>query len=293
VLAGLVAYAVVRRPRTPAATPPPAGRGFGDDDLPAFLASPPGAGSEPAPPGTGWATLTASAPPPPETRARGQRSRVVLAAMAAAAVLLLGVAAVVATAGGTTRPSHDTTRHGPAAAPGTPSSPPAGTLAEESVPLGAHGIATRLTFGGVVLERHPVGVTATYPSLRLTSDGKRSLVHLELPTFHCLADEAPGDPVAAGCSRSVPEYADLDSPALRLARSGNLLRLSGDFPTYLRPNGGLPEWTGRVYRIAVTVEAAGRTAADGWRPADGVLTLGTDRTRTSDDAGVNVLRHGS
>jgi hypothetical protein len=302
-LAGLVACVLVNRPRAarPTATPPSAGPGFGDDDLPGFLDSPPGAGSEPAPPGMGWASLTAPPPPPPpasRTPATGQQTRVVLAAMAAAAVLLLGVAAVVAIAGGEHRPSRGSTRHGPtadpSAAPGTLSSPTAGALAQESVPLGADGIATRLTFGGVVLERHPVGVTATYPSLRLTSDGKRSLAHLELPTFHCLADEAPSDPVAAGCSRSVPEYADLGSPTLRLTGSPDRLRLSGDFPTYLRPNGGPPEWTGRVYRLEVTVEAAaGGAEADGWRPAEGVLELGSGRTRTSGEPGVNVLRSGS
>jgi hypothetical protein len=216
--------------------------------------------------------------------------------MATAAVLLTGVAAAVAATGGDRRPDHDPSRSAspaPSEAPATASPGAAGGLAEESVPLGPDGVAARLTFGGVVLERHAVGVTATYPSLRLTSDGERSLAHLELPTFHCLADHAPTDPVGAGCSRSVPEYADLDSPGLRLTRSGDGLRLSGDFPTYARPNGGAPEWTGRVYRIDVTVEAGTGTAPDGWRPAAGLLELGGEETPTAGDAGVNVLRRGS
>jgi hypothetical protein len=307
VLAGLAALLVLRRrdrsrPDLPPAPPTAPEPGFGDDDLPGFLDSPPGAGSAPGPSRAGWASLTAAPPPPPPPPSdgprRGRDAPGVLGAMAAAAVLLAGVAVAVAATVADPRPHRGTAEHTSSASPGAPAAPSpgaagAGALADESVPLGPDGAAARLTFRGVVLERHAVGVTATYPGLRLTSDGERSLVHLELPTFHCLTDEAPADPVAAGCSRSVPEYADLGSPDLRLTGSGDRLRLAGAFPTYLRPNGGPPEWTGRVYRIEVTVDAGRGRAAEGWRPAEGRLELGSDRTGTTADPGVNVLRSGS
>jgi hypothetical protein len=290
-LAVLAAYLLARRARPvrPAA-PSPSGPGAADD-LPGFLESPPGTAAASSAPRTGWAAL---APPPParptDVRPRGRDSRLALGAMAAVGVLLIALAIALVTGRDDSRqhrhvggPAHDR----PAASAARPSgAADAGALAGESVPLGSDGVAARLTFGGVVLERHAVGVTATYPELEITSDGERSLAHLELPTFHCLTDQAPEEPAAAGCRRSVTEYADLDSPGLDLTASGDRLMFSGDFPTYLRPTGGPPEWTGRVYRIEVSaVSAAGAV--------EGTLDLGAERAETTPDPRVNVLRRGS
>ena len=78
----------------------------------------------------------------------------------------------------------------------------------------------RLTFGGIVLERRAVGVTATYPQVTVTSDGEEAVAHVELPTFNCLTDQAPADPVAAGCVASLTESADLATPELTVTRDG-------------------------------------------------------------------------
>jgi hypothetical protein len=151
----------------------------------------------------------------------------------------------------------------------------------------------RLTFGGVVLERHPVGITATHPTVHLTSDGDQAIASVELPTFHCLTGEAPRDPGAAGCVRSVTEYAELATPALEVTGRDGEVRLSGRFPTYVRPNGGPPVWTGRVYELTVTAAPAAGPAPSGWRRATGTLQLGSDRTRSTGDPEVNLLRRGS
>ena len=171
--------------------------------------------------------------------------------MGVTAALLIGVAAVVAA---TSRPDggrghHD--RDGASRAQG--------------------GAAARLTFGGVVLEPRAVGVTATYPVVEVSVDGDDARARVEFPTFNCLSDEAPADPVAAGCTRSVTEYADLASPDLVVDRVGEGLRVTGRFPTELRPNGSAPVPTGRVYELVITAApvdgrsvrrlAAGRGAA--------------------------------
>ena len=150
------------------------------------------------------------------------------------------------------------------------------------MPLSGDGAAAELAFAGVVLERRAVGVTAAYPSLTLTWDGDRALAHLELPTFNCLSADAPEDPAAAGCTRSVTEYADLPSPALTVHRMGNRLRISGPFATYLRPNGTPPVWTGRVYEVAVTVGPESATSGRGWQPAEATVRLGDERAATAD-----------
>jgi hypothetical protein len=296
VLAGVAAFVAARRgsrrPRVADTPEPPAAA---QDDLPGFLESPPGIGGPPAGPVAGWASLTApAAPTPPAPRSTDFRAA--LGAIAAVAVLFVALGVAVATGGGDRRP-HAGRPHGSAdsgsRAPATTAPGTAGALAERSVPLGDDGIAARLAFEGTVLERHAVGVTATYPQLRLSSDGRRAVAHLELPTFHCLAAEAPGDPVAAGCSRSVAEYADLASPGLRVTRSGDRVRLSGEFATYVRPNGGPAAWTGRSYRIEVTVRAAPGTDPEDWQPAEGVLVLGEDRAGTTGDTDVTAVRRGS
>jgi hypothetical protein len=136
-------------------------------------------------------------------------------------------------------------------------------------------------------------VTAAYPTVHLTADRERSLASVELPAFHCLSDEAPRDPVAAGCARSVTEYAELADPAVEVTVRDGEVRLSGRFPTYIRPTGGPPAWTGRVYELTVTAAPAAGRAAAGWRPAVGSLRLGSERSESTGDPEVNRLRYGS
>ena len=124
----------------------------------------------------------------------------------------------------------------PEPAPALPAGDPAaGALAFASVPLGEDGLAAGVTFQGVVLEQRAVGLTVTYPSVSLSTDGERSLAHVRLPTFNCLTAEPPADPVAAGCARSLTEYADLADPQLQVTRDGERVDLAGLFPTYTRP----------------------------------------------------------
>jgi hypothetical protein len=272
-LAGLTAALVLRRR---AAAPPPADADEPEDDLPGFLESPPGSGPGGAPAPAGWAALTATpaaAPVPVPTR-RGRRDTVVvLAAMAVTAALLIGTAAVVAATSRSEdrRGQHDGDRSSRA----------------------QDGAAARLTFGGVVLEPRAVGVTATYPVVEITVDGDETRAQVEFPTFNCLSGAAPADPVAAGCTPAVTEYADLTSPDLVVSREGAGLRVSGRFPTELRPNGSAPVPTGRVYDLEITAAPADGEVARGWRPAEGVLHLGQESVATVAEPGVSVIRSGS
>lgn len=240
------------------------------DDLPGFLESPPGSGAAPAQ--AGWATLTTSpvAAAPPPARPGRRDTVVVLTAMGVTAVLLVGVAAVVAA---TSRPDG---RRGP----------PDRVEASRA----DDGAAARLMFGGVVLEPRAVGVTATYPVVEVSVEGDEARARVEFPTFNCLSGEAPADPVAAGCTRSVTEYADLTSPDLVVDQVGAGLRVTGRFPTELRPNGSAPVPTGRVYELVITAAPVDGRTVRGWRPAEGVLELGQERVATVD---VSVLRSGS
>lgn len=279
-----------------------------DDDLPGFLEAPPGTPAVPPPP---LAEPEADAGEEPPALPDGSRRTV--AGMAAAALLL--VAALAGVAGATrdsgsapAQPGAGTVAPSPWAGPTTPSAPPpglpgvpadplpgesgAGALADRSVPLGEDGVVARLTFGGIVVERHAVGTTVAYPSVSVTAagDGGTALAHLRLPTWNCLTVEPPADPVAAGCVRSRTEYADLPSPALSVTREGRDLRLAGRFPIYTRPVGTAPAYTGRVYDLAVSVSPAG-PARDGAAPAAGTLFLGTDRTASVDVPGLNAIRY--
>lgn len=313
----LVARAVARR-RVPA--PPPAGDGGSGhgghgDDLPGFLDRPPGSAGTPDA-RSGWTAL--SSPPaaaveearPPAADRRTDR---LLVATAAAAALLVVAAVAVGVAAtrhdrghdaaaavrydGGPPGRHDWEHHRPRrpgplptvpAAP-TPGQAGAGALAATTLPLGRSGLAAELTFGGVVLEPHAVGVTATYPRVRLTSDGTDAVAHVELPTYNCLAASAPPDPVAAHCTPTPTEYADLPSPALTVIRSRDgRVQLTGRFATYVRPNGTSPDWTGRVYALQITVTPA-EQRDHGRVHATGELRLGTDRAATT---GVSVLRLG-
>jgi hypothetical protein len=280
-LAALGALGLRRRsPRAPAppATAPPAtaapSAGFGEDDLPAFLEAPPGSSGPPAARREGWTTLGSApaaepaaeaAPPPERTGSNG-----VLIAMAVAALLLVGAAAAVAA----TR-THD--------ADGLPEHGGNRTAERSTRAPGPAEVSARLTFEGVVLERHAVGVTVAYPRVRLTGGGGTAVAEIELPTFNCLLAEAPADPVAAGCTRSVTEYAEVTAPALSVHADDTGIRLSGRFPTELRPNGSPPVATGRVYELAVRAAARDGSRGEGPEPAEGVLELGADQVGTSDE----------
>jgi hypothetical protein len=289
---GLAAALALRRAAAaahaepPAAPPPPVGPGYREDDLPGFLESPPGSSGGPDEPEVGWAPLGAVtrpepvAPPEPVAAPEPRRRRdtvTVLGVMTLGSLLLVGAAAAVAA---TSRSPETTSRTAVEPDPTPP-------------PLGRDGVAARLTFDGVILEQRAVGVTATYPVLEVTANGDGAVAHVEFPTFNCLADQAPADPVAAGCFRSVTEYSDLTSPGLVVTRDGEGLRISGRFPTYLRPNGTPPVSTGRGYELLVTVAPADGRPSGGWQPADGVLHLGPDQAETTRDPGISVLRSGS
>jgi hypothetical protein len=239
----------VRRLRQGRSTPDPEPV---QDDLPGFLESPPGAGDRPTT-RDGWAVLAAppAAPAPPA----GERSPVAAVTAAGLALLLLvGVAAVLAVAA---RSEDRSSGNGPRPA--------------------AHGegVAVEVAFGGVVLERRPVGVTATYPRVVVTSDGGQDVAEVELPTYNCLTAAAPDDPEAAGCTPAGTEHARLTSPELTLERGEDgEVHVSGRFPTMRRPNGSPPEPTGRTYELDVTVTPDGPARPGEWVPATGTLRLG-------------------
>ena len=272
---GVTALLLRRRPGgdAPAAGAEPA---RDQDDLAHFLEFPPGSGTTAAP--TGWAPLALAPAPVPATGAgepappaRRRRDAVlVVTAMSLTALLLLGIAAAVAAARAVDRHGHQGQR---AVGHGAPDR-----------------VAARLTFGGLVLEPRAVGVTATYPAVEVSAEGDRARARVEFPTFNCLSAAAPVDPVAAGCTPSVPEYAELRSPDLVVVRDGNGFRVTGRFPTEVRPNGSAPVATGRVYELRITVTPVHGGASAGWQPANGVLELGSARAETTGGAGVNVVR---
>jgi hypothetical protein len=274
-LSALAALAIVllRRRAAPDASAQPPEPAV--DDLPGFLESPPGSAPEPALRTTGWPALSApDAPhpaPPPAPRDAGTRS--VLVAMAVTALVLVGVVAAVAATRTDDRGEE-----------------PGGAAAETSTARPGD-VSAEATFGGVVLERHAVGVTVTYPRVLVTVRDGRATAEVELPTFNCLRDSAPDDPVEAGCSRSAPEYAELAGPELTARTDADGLHVSGAFPTSRRPNGSPPVTTGRVYELAIDVTPRDGTAGEGREPATGLLELGDERVRTTDD-GPNTLTFG-
>ena len=273
-LAALVTVAPRRRrtPDTPAPSPPPEPA---VDDLPGFLESPPGSTPAADVPPPAWPALSAppapaATPPPEPAPARDGRTRVALLATAVAALLLVGAAAVMAI--------------GAEDRPGRPSPEPTRTVA-------AGDVSAQLTFQGIVLERRAVGVTVAYPRVRVTVRDGRPAAELELPTFNCLRDSAPRDPAAAGCSRTVPEYAELAAPELELSPDGDGFRLSGAFPTSRRPNGSAPVPTGRVYELAVDVAPQDGGLDEGTEPATGRFELGGEQVGTSAE-GPNEITSG-
>ncbi|MGY1683715.1 hypothetical protein [Geodermatophilus sp. SYSU D01176] len=313
-LAGLAAVALTR-PHTP--SPPPADPAparparpaprWPDDDLPGFLETPPGTPGDPPAP-----AVAPAADDDDRVAGTPDGSGRVVVGMAAAALVLVAALAGLAAAGpdggeppvaAPTRTDTPPTQAGstaPPAAPVLPAVPAdplpgeggAGVLADRSVPLGEDGVVARLAFGGIVVERLAVGTTVAHPSVSVTvaGDGGAALAHLQLPTWNCLTTEAPADPAAAGCVRSRTEYADLPSPALTVTREGHDLRLTGRFPTYTRPIGTAPAYTGRVYDLTVTITPAG-PVRNGVATAEGTLFLGTDRAESVDDPLLNVVRY--
>jgi hypothetical protein len=246
------------------------------DDLTEFFERPPGSARHSRPPlgstghsrtpASGWTALSAPVVAPSAAPAAelGSARRRPIALAIAAVLLLLAAAGSLGIAA--------TRHHGTAA----------GSRAVATTQAGpATGISGDLSFGGVVLEWRLVGVTVTYPSVRLTSDGGAEAAHVELPTWNCLADAAPADPAAAHCARSVPEFADLRSPALSVTQTApGHLRISGRFATSTHPTGGSPTPTGRAYDLVLTVEATGGTT--GQQPVTGELALGSDSATTTD-----------
>jgi hypothetical protein len=286
-----------RPPRAPALPPAPPPGSYPDDDLPSFREHPPGfPGARPVPAGM-------TARPSAVAAGAGRNPVRALTIMALVALLLIGAAAVVAAvaaaadpgpAAGNPSPASGTAAPPPMSVPAAPTSgqPGAGDLADVALPGGSVGLAVRAAFGGVVLEQRAVGITVTYPSVTVTqTDGTTAVAHVRLPTWNCMTDRPPVDPAAAGCRAAVPEYADLPAPALRVTRLGEGLRLHGRFPTYVRPSGGEPAYTGRVYELAVTLEP-GRELPDGWSAASGELSLAGRRTTSLEDDGATGLRSG-
>ena len=293
------------------------------DDLPGFLENPPGsrpalpataAVAEPVgppadPPRTGATAATAAGSTTLSRRGTTVATALTVLALVATAVLVgvtggrpdapagaaartaatpTGVAAGLSAPTGSAAAGLDATVP-TTSAPATATGTAAAALALQSVPLGDDGLAASVTFAGVVLEQRAVGLTVTYPSLSVTTDGSRSLAHVRLPTFNCLTAEPPEDPLAGGCVRSLTEYADLPSPQLQVSRDGDTLEVAGLFATYTRPNGSAPDYTGRAYQLTATITADG-PARDGSVPAAGVVRIGLDSARTSAGRGVNLLQ---
>ena len=271
------------------------------DDLPTFHAHPPGSPGAPPLPVGGPPVLLAVPPPRAGRPVAGRPSGIVGPLLALAAVVLLVLAAAAAV-GLATRGAAGAAPPGRAAAPRVPTlpavpdspspgQPGAGRLAFASLPLGRGDVAARLSFSGVVLERQAVGVTVTYPSVSVTTRGDLALAHVRLPTFNCLTAGVPADPLAAGCVPSVTQYADLPTPALQVSHDGTRLSMQGRFPTYVRPNGTAPHYTGRVYALTVGAQAGDRLGP-GLFEAHGVLTLGGQTAESSGRAPLDVLRRG-
>ncbi|MGY2076824.1 hypothetical protein [Blastococcus sp. SYSU DS0828] len=256
----VAATAVVRARRSRAAgAPDPV------DDLADFHEHPPGTRPEPPSP-AGWATL---APPSVAPALPGEdhgRGRAVLAALCVVALAVVGTAAAVA--------AGRLAASGSAGGPGTDDrgTPGPAPTSDAGAP---DALVADLVAGGLVLEPRAVGVTAAYPEARLTTSAGTARLELRLPTYNCLAAEAPADPVAAGCTATPVEHAVVEGEDLVVSRDGERWTVRGRAPTVLRPGGSAPEPTGRVYPLELTLVPQGAPAADSARAATGELRLGT------------------
>jgi hypothetical protein len=233
---------------------------FADDDLPGFLAAPPGTpGPIPAADEVGHRPVAAA-----------RRRRTPLLVSGAVAVLLLGalVAALAwngrgpATAGPST------------AASSAPSSPPP-------------DVTARATTAGLVLTRVPVGVVAGFPQVSLSTRGDRATAHLDLPTADCLSREAPPRAEEGGCQPTATESGDLGTPALRMTREAGRLTLSGRFATRLGTDG--PP-TGRSYDVTVTVDLP-RPSGGAPLATAGTVRIGSETAPTLPDPGLTTVTY--
>ncbi|WP_143278382.1 hypothetical protein [Blastococcus haudaquaticus] len=264
--------------------PPPAPDEPEQDDLPGFLASPPGSVPGPVAPVAAWPPLSSPPAAPPQQAAPGREDRSglrLLATMAVGALLLIGAAAAVAAVRTPDRP-----------AVGTPTTADDRDPARSSAPARSSDLAADLTFGGVVLERHAVGVTVARPRVRVTTEDGRTTATIELATFNCLRTDAPADPEAAGCTRSVTEVAELSTPQLDARRDGGGVRVSGAFATSRPAAGSAPVATGRVYDVVVTARPRDGESSGGRTPATGVLEVGGERVGSGDDGDDVLVRGG-
>ncbi|MEI4272108.1 hypothetical protein TEK04_10275 [Klenkia sp. LSe6-5] len=263
-------------PGSPAALPPAPTPDPAPDPAPEPGVTPPPAPTTTGPPGTATGTGTGAAATGSGSRAR--TGALVATTGVVVAVLVVGAVAWVSTRGSdapsasapsarSSSPPSSAALSSAALSSAEPSSAPltaasAGDLAGTDVPPGEDGFRADLAFPGIVLEPRAVGVTVAYPALRVSGDGDRAVAHLELPVWNCLAADPPADPVAAQCSRSLVEYADLGSPDLAVAARGDGVDLQGTFATYTRPNGSAPSYTGRGYPVTVQLTpTAGGVAA--------------------------------
>ena len=280
-------------PPGPAAAPPADGP---RDDLADFLAHPPGTRGAPVDDRDGWVPLATPVrheepvPLPAGTGPAGTGPAGTLAGLAVGALLLVGIAAALAAVQRSPAAEPDTSTAPSSTSPSSTS--PSSTAPSSTAPSDGsrEGVVARLAFGGVVLEEHAVGVTAAYPELEVGVDGEgREVARLRLPAVNCLAVAAPPEPGDPGCRAARTEFAELAAPALRVARDGDRLTVSGRFATSLRSPGAAAEPTGRSYEVAVTVTAAGGGDA-GWRTAAGELRWDDQRTGTREDGATSVLR---
>ena len=145
----------------------------------------------------------------------------------------------------------------------------------------------------LVLEQRAVGVTATYPARRADVRDGGGVAHVRLPTFNCLTDRAPEDPVAAGCAATPSRVRrPRPPPSSRVDRDEDgTVRLSGRFPTYAaaqRLGAGGPAGSTSC-RVHVAPRGRGARPRAGCRPR-ACSGWATDGRRRSTGRTSTVLR---
>lgn len=241
-----------------------AGR-FPDDDLPGFLSCPPGTprpAAEPQPTPRRYARVLAGT----------GATLLVVGALGTAGVLGARHPPPPAPRGAAATPAPSPALPDQPAQP-SPGDPGAGALAGTDLPVGPGDVGAHLAASGLVLARVPAGVTAGFPTVALATHGDRAVLHLDLATANCLTPTAPARPEDAGCQPVAREFGDLASPALRMTSDGDRLVVTGRVPTYLRPDGAPPVWTGHTRDVTVTVDLPERSG-DGPPHAGGSVTIG-------------------